>query len=294
MRHAILTAVLAVTWVGLAGAQQVPDTGFAPPIERPAFLEGKGPVVLLDEGHVNFHTASGRYRPFAELLRRDGYVVKPSSARFTPEALEPARVLVISNAVHERNRTAWTPPNPSAFTPDEIAAVRAWVSAGGSLLLIADHAPFASAAQELGKALGIRFVDGYVRHKERRGPLVFRKSDGTLKDHPIAQGIDEVATFTGSSFRIEAPGEPLLEFGPDMYSFAPQSDANGVPVTGSLQGAVLTLGKGRVAVFGEAAMFSAQLAGAAKQPMGMNAPVAKQNPRFLLNVLHWLTRTEGS
>ena len=30
-------------------------------------------------GHHNFHTADGRYLPFAELLRRDGYRVSGSS-----------------------------------------------------------------------------------------------------------------------------------------------------------------------------------------------------------------------
>ncbi len=56
-------------------AQQVADPSFKPKIEKPAFTSGKGPVVLLDEAHYNFHTASGRYQPFADLLRRDGYVV---------------------------------------------------------------------------------------------------------------------------------------------------------------------------------------------------------------------------
>jgi hypothetical protein len=51
----------------------------------------------------------------------------------------------------------------------------------------------------------------------------------------------------------------------------------------------MNVGKGRVAIFGEAAMFSAQLAGPQKLPMGMNAPVAKQNPQFMLNVMHWLS-----
>jgi hypothetical protein len=44
-----------------------------------------------------------------------------------------------------------------------------------------------------------------------------------------------------------------------------------------------------VAVFGEAAMFSAQLAGPARMPMGMNHPLAKQNTQFALNVMHWLS-----
>jgi hypothetical protein len=56
-----------------------------------------------------------------------------------------------------------------------------------------------------------------------------------------------------------------------------------------LQGAVLVYGSGRVAAFGEAAMFSAQVSGQERRPMGMNMPTASENPQFLLNVVHWLT-----
>ena len=58
-----------------------------------------------------------------------------------------------------------------------------------------------------------------------------------------------------------------------------------------LQGAVLRFGKGRVAVFGEAAMFSAQewITKDERVLMGMNRPDAAQNPQFLLNVMHWLS-----
>ncbi len=59
----------------------------------------------------------------------------------------------------------------------------------------------------------------------------------------------------------------------------------------SLQGAVRELGKGRVAVFTETAMFTTQLmAGLSFMPHGMNAPEASQNYRLLLNVIHWLDR----
>ncbi|MBI3578718.1 MAG: hypothetical protein HY089_04810 [Ignavibacteriales bacterium] len=57
-----------------------------------------------------------------------------------------------------------------------------------------------------------------------------------------------------------------------------------------LQGAVLHYNKGRVAVFGEAAMFSAQVSGPRRAPTGMNSPSAPQNGQFLLNVLHWLSK----
>jgi hypothetical protein len=55
----------------------------------------------------------------------------------------------------------------------------------------------------------------------------------------------------------------------------------------------MKVGSGRLAVFGEAGMFSAQLAGPKGQPMGMNAPGAEQNHQLILNLMHWLTRAEG-
>ena len=282
--------LLLIRAVAALDAQQVADTAFRPPIENPAYPVGKGPVVLIDEAHLNFHTATGRYLPFAELLRRDGYVVWGSAGRFTAETLKTGRVLVISNAMNDKNRNDPNAPPLPAFTAEEVDAVRDWVADGGALLLIADHPPWSGAAEDLGKAFGVRFRNGVaVNPKDRGGRLVFRRSDGTLMDHPVTKGIDEVATFTGSSFQVDAPGQPLLVFGPEIYSFTQQNDPNPAPMKGHLQGAVLPFGKGRVAVFGEAAMFSAQLSGPNKNPMGMNAEIAKQNPQFLLNVMHWLT-----
>jgi hypothetical protein len=284
-------------------AQQVADTEFKPPIDRPAWPPGKGPLVLIDEAHFNFHTATGRYLPFAELLRRDGYVVRGSSEKFTREALRETKILVIANALSERNGNGdWTLPTPSAFTDAEVAAVREWVNEGGALLLIADHMPFPGAAEKLGAAFGIRFTNGYVRDlKARSGPDIFQRADGSLRDHPITRGrsadekIDSVATFTGSAFQLEGNAQPLLVLRDSFVSLLTEragqfsADTRQEPVGGWRQGATLRAGKGRVAVFGEAAMFSAQLAGPQRQPMGMNAPVAKQNPQFLLNVLRWLS-----
>ena len=85
----------------------------------------------------------------------------------------------------------------------------------------------------------------------------------------------------------------VLEFGPKSESIGPGRQSEKVPIEGWCQGAVMKVGDGRVAVFGEAAMFSAQVAGPKQQPMGMNAPGAEQNHQLLLNVMHWLTRAKG-
>ena len=71
------------------------------------------------------------------------------------------------------------------------------------------------------------------------------------------------------------------------------ADTPRVPIGGWSQGALLNVGKGRVAVFGEAGMFTAQLHGANGKRFGMNSPLAPQNFQFLLNVLHWLSSTPG-
>ncbi len=284
------------------GGQPTPDKGFKPPIEKPAYGKGAGPVVLIDEAHCNWHTATGRYLPFAELLRRDGYVVQSSKSPFTKEALKQGKILVIANALHKRNDNNWVPPYPSAFTDEEIAAVRGWVNEGGALLLIADHLPWPAAADKLAAAFGVHYSPGHaVDEKTQADPMIFRRSDGTLAEHAITKGrtaterVDSVATFTGSAFRVDGRGEPLLIFGPGVVSFTPtnfwryQADTPRISVAGWNQGAVLRVGKGRLAVFGEAAMFSAQVEGPSREPFGMNAPGAKENPQFLLNVVHWLS-----
>jgi uncharacterized protein (DUF2249 family) len=306
LNSVMLAVVMTVVLLGLsANAQQVADTAFKPPIPNPAYPAGTGPVVLLDEAHFNFHTAEGRYKPFADLLRRDGYDVKPSSSQFNKASLKSGQILVIANALAERNQSDWSLPTPSAFSDEEVEAVRDWVKGGGSLLLIADHMPFPGAAEKLAAAFGVRFTNGYALDEKARGPILFKLSDGSLKEHQIIKGrteaekIDSVATFTGSAFQVDGDAQPLLILGPSVVSFMTsvageiKEDTPRVPVKGWYQGAVIRFGKGRVAVFGEAAMFSAQVAGPNRNPMGMNDPIAKQNPQFLLNVMHWLSGKLG-
>ena len=289
-------------------AQQRPDLEFRPLIIDPAFEIGTGPVVLIDEAHFNFHTAEGRYKPFAELLRRDGYIVRPAATEFTELSLAGARILVISNALNEDDVEEWMLPNPSAFTRSEIEAVGTWVQSGGSLLLIADHMPFPGAASELAAHFGLLFTNGYARREGfdiegARGGMIFTRADGSLRPHPITNGrsvgehIESVTTFTGQAFRAhpKTPIDPLLVMGDDVVVLLPKVAAQFTDTTpqlaavGWFQGAVLRHGTGQVAAFGEAAMFSAQVAGAERSPMGMNAPSAEENYQFLLNLMHWLS-----
>ena len=304
-RAAVATFVIPVGLLILSApltAQQIPDTLFSPNIGLPAFKEGTGPTVLIDGGHHNFHTMEGRYLAFARILQRDGYIVRSQHARFTRTDLDHCEILVISNALAKENENDWSLPTPSAFDSDEIVVVRSWVNDGGSLWLIADHMPFPGAAGRLAAEFGILMGNGFALDpRTENGRMRFTRREGTLADHPITRGrnsserIDSVISFTGQAFRLEAPGDNLMTLGHEIILLMPQVAwqfsrlTPSISASGMLQGAAIRFGNGRVAVFGEAAMFSAQLAGPNRVPAGMNDPTAPQNPQFLLNVLHWLS-----
>jgi hypothetical protein len=302
-KRILFTVIALLIATGIVSAQQAPDLKYKPPIPRPAYESGTGPHVAIDEAHHNLHTAEGGYKPFAELLRRDGYRVETLRQLFSAESLKSVDVLVISNALHERNVEDWSLPNPSAFTKDEIAALHSWVEEDGSLFLIADHRPFPGAASDLARAFGVEFSNGYARagHWKRGSPDTFDDETG-LKVSTITRGraddekITRIVTFVGSAFKPPRDATPVLVFGARSESVersaGEKGEARTVPIEGWCQGAVMKVGKGRVAVFGEAAMFSAQLAGP-ERPVGMNAPEAKQNHQLLLNVMHWLSRAKG-
>lgn len=284
-----------------ASAQQVPDLSFNPKIDKPAYAKGKGPLVLVDEAHHNFHKIGTRYAGFAKVLGNDGYQVVPNTKAFSLAELQKAKLLVIANAVHESDTTEWILPNPSAFSAEEIEAVVQWVKNGGSLFLIADHMPMPGAADDLGKKLGFTFYNGFATDTtsglfpgSKNELDTFQKKSGTLADHPITKGINQVATFTGQGFQIPFQATSLLTFDDRYKVLLPDTawkfsqNTKRISLKGFSQGAVLEFGKGRVAVFGEAAMFTAQRKGKEGTPFGLNSPDAPQNLPFLLNLVHWL------
>lgn len=297
-----LVVIFILIFHGSLCAQQVADEFYNPTIDHPAYSSGSGSVVCIDEGHHNFHTLNGRYTSFARLLKRDGYQVKAFQGLFEKELLNQCDILVISNALNEVNTEQWVLPNPSAFTPSEIQIVKQWVEAGGSLFLIADHMPFAGAAEELSDAFGFKFTNGFVMLNDGNIPSIFSVKEGTLLSTSITNGmqlshrVSEVATFTGQAFQIPLEATAILQFADDHTNFLPDTawrfdnNTKKQSVKGWAQLAYLKLGKGRVVVSGEAAMFSAQLAGPDRRKMGMNAPLAKQNYQLLLNIIHWLDK----
>ncbi len=124
--------------MGCSKKEQVADKTYKILLEKSTFTKDDGPIIFIDEAHYNFHTANNRYYKFSELLRLDGYVVKPSDSLFTESVLSSCDILVISNALNKNNfgEDNWHLPTPSAFTKTEKNIIVEWVSNGGSLLLI--------------------------------------------------------------------------------------------------------------------------------------------------------------
>lgn len=295
------TFILCVLALRMA-AQQVPDTLFQFKVEHPHFENGKGPVVAIDQAHHNFHTLNGRFAAFGKLLRTDGYTVERFENKFTEKKLEKVAVLVISNALNERNANGdWSLPNPSAFTAEEIKVVNQWVKDGGHLLLIADHMPMAGAAAELASSFGIQFENAFALDERKRSVEYFSKKDSTLLYHHVTlktkshSAVDSIVNFTGSAFKANGNVYPLLILDDQYQLVYPDtawkfySGTKKISAKGFYQLALVEFGKGKIIVSAEAAMFSAQLAGAERKPMGFNHPAAKYNPQLIINLFEWLT-----
>jgi hypothetical protein len=256
----------------VAGAQQRSDDAFHFDNPAPVFRSDTGPTVCIDEGHHNFHTASGRYEPFADLLRDDGYIVSGFSGSFDANGLAECQLLVIANPLAAENESDWTYPHPSAFSKVEIQQVTEWTRSGGRLLVFADHAPIAGATRDLAATFGVLMVDAYVDGGP--GPDVFKAANGSLRPHAIVRGrsateaVDSITTFTGQAFQLTEDWLPLLVFGPNAvarfsltqgFQQGPPNEWPSFPVGGWAHAGVREWDRGRVVFIGEAAMCTAQV-----------------------------------
>jgi hypothetical protein len=263
--------------------------------------ETRRPRVLIDAAHHNFHTAEGRYAPLARLLQESGFAVHSATGPITPQLLQTTDILVIANALHASNVDRWELPVAPAFSAEETGLLTSWVENGGSLLLIADHFPFPGAIADLAANFGFRLFNGFAIRADVAAEDVFDLDLGSLRPHKQITGADlktpvtQIAAFTGSAFEAPTEAQPLMVLGKDYelwltsraWEFradTPRRSANGL-----LQGATHSHGKGRVAIFAEAAMFTSQSAPDGQTSIGFDAPAARDNRAFVIHVFRWLT-----
>lgn len=307
-----LTTLLVVALAALfvfRNRDQPYDRSFDSRVTNPAY-RGNGPVVLYDEGHLNTHTAESAYKPFADLVRNDGYTLRVSNQPITRETLNGVSVFVLAVA-----RGANETNDSSAYSEAEAGVIEEWVKGGGALLLVTDHWPFgvaaASLARRLGVSMGGAFAEDSIHYDRERGTshLVFSAENGLLRDHPIVRGrnqsetVRRVLTFTGQSLRGPDSAVSFLALSSSATDRPPRpakaervgndtrvSMEYGDPVSaaGGAQGVAFEMQKGRVVVLGEAGMLRAQR-DRNKPLVGMNVP-GYDNRQLALNIMHWLSR----
>jgi hypothetical protein len=198
------------------------DTQYDASVATPTYA-ATHPTILFDAAHRNFHTSESRYKPFADLMRNDGYRIVANQRPFTAASLAGHDILVIANAMGAEGAGD---SDAAAFTEAECEAVADWVRGGGALLLIADHAPFGAAAERLAQAFGVEMSKGVTAYPGRADPetgnrtfILYTRDAQMLGAHPILEGrspaerIGRVMTFSGQSLRGPEGSTALLALG---------------------------------------------------------------------------------
>lgn len=273
---------------------------YDPEIDNPSYPYNKGPLIHLDEGHHNRHTYGGlgSFIAFKRVLSKDGYQVSSFKDQLTARNLKEIRLLVISCAQNEKNLWPdWYNPTYPALKRSEVEAILNWVEQGGSLFLIIDHHPFPGAVQELAMKFGFRLYNGHAEDTLRY-PGYYHRANNSLHSNIITEGrdpserIDSIITFSGSAIRIPDDASPIITFNEGWVQWLPDTawnleDVEPESISGLAQGAYMNYGRGKLVIFADANMFSAQDTDWGGK-MGFFDPDAKYNYKLLLNIIHYL------
>ena len=276
--------------------------------------QGKGPVVAIDEAHRNTHTfGSAPFRGLVQLLQAAGYQVRPFTDTISGTSLASINVLLLSGpggwlgpdkSLTDTEVAAliqWIKGGGALLLIlDHMPAPRNAVTLTAALGVGSWHNGYA-VVETPDSLIGpiIFWREGFLPPEAPAigptgpgGGRGYQGPDAVLAMHAITEGrtpeerVRRVATFQGSAFQLPPGAEALLTMPQRAVSLMPPETPGALPVItaqtprapvgGWVQGAVLNLGKGRVALFAETGLFS-------------GGPAA-DNRRFIHNLMHWLTR----
>lgn len=304
MALAAFLAAMALAIAAPAQERQLPDLDYVFANDSPAYPPGAGPLIALSN-HNSPMVQRGAFDPLLRLAATDGFRAERRDGELaTVVAAQPA-VLILANA-HAGNFADFPAIEPpSAFSDGDIAAVRRWVEEGGGLLILADHAPFGGGASALAAAFGFTFLNGHAVEARAaaegtvRVNIEFTAGNGLATGHPVTDGstgrapVGRFFAFGGQAF-IPPDGATTLLTIPDgwqaVFSYRIRAELNSAPridASGMAQGAAMDYGSGRVAVFGEAGGFTAQVLDGTLR-FGFNSREGAENPELVLSVLRWL------
>lgn len=304
---ATIIATLAVVFVQISSsvAQQRAIEGFSYKNTSPAWEQGQGPKVVIDRA-VSPYAQRGSFDPFKILSESDGLNLNYLDAAIDKTVLFDTKIFVVPNAYTDNYRQFSTLEAPSVYTDAQISLIKSWVEEGGSLLVLADHSPFAGGTIKLADAFGFTYMTGHTLNKASLSTRInvdinFSRENALLADHAITNGatgrkkITHYYAFGGQAI-IAPKGATSILTTPDhfetMLGFSASRDfysAPRLPTGGQSQGAAMEFGKGRVVFMGETGGFTAQIIAGAS-PFGFQNPEADENKEFILATMRWLAR----
>ena len=285
--------------------QMLNDSPFNASILNPKYKKQKGPNILIDAGHHNFIVELGLIKPFVDLSTNDGYQPKIDSGVFTSAYLANYQMVLITPAMPFKFGSKKEVTNEITFTPDELTALKDWVTKGGSLIMLSEHAPIDKSMTPLFNTFGIQLsigavvdsvnYDTNIKFPNVETILLFNNSNGLLNSsHPIITGankneiVDNIETYTGCALS----GEGYT----NIFKLSPSAkirkwNASQPSGGGDSQCLAGNFGKGKVIALGDCNGFTAMYVNTGGKKFSAGMQVEEYDWRqFVLNSLHWLSK----
>ena len=283
--------------------QMLNDSSFNAKISKPKYKKQKGPTILIDGGHHNFIVEMGLIKPFVDMAINDGYKPTIDSGVFTPAYLAKYKIVLITPAMPFKFGSKKEISGEITFTDQELAVLKDWVTNGGSLIILSEHAPIDKSMAPLLNTFGIQSSTGAVYDSANCDTTVtlpyfetilkFTRSNGLLNEnHPITTGskkkelVRNVETYTGCAL-----------YGPSYINiFKLGSTAgirkwNGISPLGGGDSQCLAggFGKGKIVALGDCNGFTAMYVKSGGKRLSAGMQVEQYDwKQFVLNTLHWL------
>ena len=284
--------------------QMLNDSSFNASVAKPKYKKQSGPHILIDAGHHNFIVEMGLIKPFVDLASNDGFRTTIDSGAFTPAYLAKYQMVLITPAMPFKFGSKKDITDEITFTNQELLALKEWVSNGGSLIILSEHAPIDKSMTPLLNTFGIQSsvgavydpvnCDSTIKLSLYETILKFTKNNGLLNsDHPIITGskkkelIQNIETYTGSA--LTGPNyTTILKLGPT----ATIRKWNGILPTGGGDSQCLagSFGKGKIMAMGDCNGFTAMYVNSGGKKFYAGMQVREYDwKQFVLNTLHWLS-----
>lgn len=301
----IFFSVLLLLTSAFSFGQMLNDSPFNANVSNPAYKKQKGPKLLIDAGHHNFIVEMGLIKPFVDLSTNDGYQPKIDSGVFTSAYLANYQMVLITPAMPFKFGSKKEVTTEITFTPDELAALKDWVTKGGSLIMLSEHAPIDKSMTPLFNTFGMQLsigavvdsvnYDTSIKFPNAETLLLFNRSNGLLNsNHPIIKGnnpnelVQNIVTYTGSALSGEGYS--------NIFKLSPSAkirkwNASQPSGGGDSQCLAGNFGKGKIVALGDCNGFTAMYinSGGKKFSAGMQVETYDWR-QFVLNTLHWLSK----